>query len=251
MFHGHVLFIRSSVALVLAISACGGGDLSLPSDSGSVHLQLVHGDEQSGPTGERLPDSLVVRLVDQDGQGIAGETVTWVVSDGGGSVTPRAGTTDSAGFAVARWTLGPAAGPNTLDALVSRVGLVTFTAMGTEDAEPPGEVDRLVYLVPPEDVDVGDRFSVEVALVDASGEVVPLSGIMIYLGLFEEGQDTPVNSRLLGSRFHETVDGVAVFDGLSITDEGRYRLRALTDDLPELGPHGPEPFLFSDPFRVE
>jgi hypothetical protein len=250
MFNGYGLLARS-LALLLATSACGGEDLSLPSDTGSEHLELIHGDEQSAPAGGRLPDSLVVRLVDGDGEGIAGETVTWVVSDGGGSVTPRSSTTDSAGFAVARWTLGPSTGPNTLDAVVSQIGLVTFTAMGTEDTQPPGEVDRLIYLVPPEDVEVGERFSVEVALVDASGDVVPLSGILIYLGLFENGEDTPSNSRLLGNRFQETVDGVAVLDRLSITEKGRYRLRALTDDLPELGPHGPEPFLFSDPFRVE
>ena len=28
------------------------------------------------------------------------------------------------------------------------------------------------------------------------------------------------------------------------------RLRALTDDLPELGPHGPEPYLYSDFFEI-
>jgi hypothetical protein len=251
MCHRHLLPVPSWLAVALGISACGGDDLSLPSDAGSVRLELIHGNEQSAPVGERLPDSLVIRLVDGHGEGIAGETVTWVVSDGGGSVTPRSSTTDSAGFAVARWTLGPSTGPNTLDAVVSQIGLVTFTATGTEDTEPPGEVDRLIYVVPPEDVEVGERFSVEVALVDASGDVVPLSEILIYVGLFEDGKDTPNNLRLLGNRFRETVDGIAVFDGLSITEEGRYRLRALTDDLPELGPHGPEPFLFSDLFRVD
>jgi hypothetical protein len=38
---------------------------------------------------------------------------------------------------------------------------------------------------------------------------------------------------------------------VSVDKKGRYRLRALTDDLPELGPHGPEPYLFSRVFEVK
>jgi hypothetical protein len=60
-----------------------------------------------------------------------------------------------------------------------------------------------------------------------------------------------LNKRLLGNRFRATEDGVAVFDDLGVTKEGRYRLRVLSDQLPELGPHGPEPYLFSLPFDVE
>jgi hypothetical protein len=336
---------------VLAGAACGGGDLALPSDTDPPHLELIRGDEQTGPPGARLPDSLVVRLLDADALGITGRMVNWLVSAGGGSVSPQTSTTDSAGYASARWTLGPAAGPNSVDAVVSRVGLVTFTALGTggaaeariepvegddqiapvgepvpvrptvrvitEDDDPvaglevrfvitggggrvtdavqttnadgiarvgnwvlgpnpgtntlearagsldgspvlftaeatsAGGVDHLVFLVQPADVAVEERFSVEVALVDVSGNVVPLSGILIYLGLFEDGSESPSNTRLLGNRFRETASGVAVFDDLAITEEGRYRLRALTDDLPELGPHGPEPFLFSDLFVVD
>jgi hypothetical protein len=79
---------------------------------------------------------------------------------------------------------------------------------------------------------------------------VPLSGIFIYLGLFKEGQDTPSNDLVGGEQFENTRDGVAVFD-ISIERAGRYRLRALTDDLPELGPHGPEPWLYSEVFEIE
>jgi hypothetical protein len=43
---------------------------------------------------------------------------------------------------------------------------------------------------------------------------------------------------------------VAAFD-LGVDRAGRYRLRALTDDLPELGPHGPQPYLFSEVFEIE
>jgi hypothetical protein len=88
-----------------------------------------------------------------------------------------------------------------------------------------------------------------VAIVDVNVNVVPLNGIEIYVGLFREGSDEPVNAALVGDRFRDTQNGIAVFN-LSITDTGRYRIRALSDELPELGPHGPEPWLYSGPFEV-
>jgi hypothetical protein len=91
---------------------------------------------------------------------------------------------------------------------------------------------------------------VEVALVDAAGDPVPLSGILIYVALIREGHDTPSNGFLRGGRFQSTEDGVAAYD-LAVLREGRYRLRALTDDLPDFGPGGPEPYLFSGVFEVD
>ena len=104
---------------------------------------------------------------------------------------------------------------------------------------------------PPEDVEARGRFRAEVALVDGDGDLVSLSGIVVYLGLFRDGSDVPSNSLLLGDRFQETRDGVAVFEDIGVTASGSYRLRALTDDLPEHGPHGPQPALFSDQFAVD
>jgi hypothetical protein len=116
---------------------------------------------------------------------------------------------------------------------------------------PAPQVDHFVFRLQPHDVRKGERFRVEVALAAKDGSLVPLSGILMYLGLFQEGSDTPDNSRLSGNRFRETESGVAVFDDLSVTKKGRYRLRVLSDQLPELGPHGPEPYLFSVTFEVK
>jgi hypothetical protein len=124
---------------------------------------------------------------------------------------------------------------------------VAFTAEGTGTGT---GVDRLVFLVPPGDVSENETFHVEVALVDAAGDPVPLSGIPIYVALIREGHDTPSNGFLRGGRFQSTEDGVAAYD-LAVLREGRYRLRALTDDLPDFGPGGPEPYLFSGVFEVD
>jgi len=141
--------------------------------------------------------------------------------------------------------------------LAVALGIAVGSGCGGDDLllpDPPDStepaVDRLVFLEPPRDVDQGESFSVEVALVDSEGAVVPLSGIFVYVDLFRDGADSPSNTLVRGERFENTEEGVAGFD-VSVLEEGRYRLRALTDDLPHLGPHGPEPWLFSEVFEVE
>lgn len=229
--------------------ACGSGDLVLPSET-TVEIEVVGGDDQVGEPGSMLAAPLVVRVVDQEGEGIPGQAVVWTVSSGGGSTDVSTTTTNSEGLASVRWTLGPAAGGNTLDAAVAGVGVATFSATGSDTGPPSeGEVDRLVFLVQPRDVEENETFTVEVALVDAAGDVVPLSGIFIYVGLFPEGSEVPSNRYLKGERFENTENGIASFE-LAVTRKRQYRLQALTDDLPTLGPHGPEPYLFSQLFQV-
>jgi adhesin/invasin len=128
----------------LTALACGGEDLVLPTDgspgNSSSVLRLAGGNEQVGRPGTPLRLPIVVQLVDQDGNGIPGERVTWVVSTGGGTVTPQAPTTDAEGFASADWILG-SEGPNSLDAVVTGVGSVTFTATADNSGSGGGDGD--------------------------------------------------------------------------------------------------------------
>ena len=221
-------------------------------------VEVVEGNGQTAPVGTAVAIRPAVRVLDQNGQPVEGFQVTFVVTGGGGCVTGATRTTGTDGIArVGSWTLGGAPGSNTLEARAGALSgsPVTFTASGTAaepepEPEPEPEVDRLVFVTPPRDAAVNETMRVEVALVDADGDVVPLSGIFIYLGLFEDGDDSPSNELLTGERFENTEEGVATFD-LGVDRPGRYRLRALTDDLPELGPHGPRPYLFSEDFEIE
>lgn len=130
---------------------------------------------------------------------------------------------------VGEWVLGVELEASAEGVAGSPVG---FGAVGTAT----GGVDRMVFVAqPPDDVDARARFRVEVALADEDRDLVPLSGIVVYLGLFKDGNDVPTNALLLGDRFRETQGGVAVFD----------------DDLPEHGPQEPQPVLFSDQFEVD
>lgn len=218
--------------------------------AGGPRLELIEGDDQHAPAGAPLPVRPAVRALDEDGGPLAGVEVTFIVTVGGGTVDGANQTTNAEGIArVDGWTLGPGPGTNRLEARAGSLAgsPVIFTAEATELY---GGVTRLVFVVPPGDVREGERFPVRVGLADADGEVVPLSGIEIYIALFRVGNEVPSNRLLSGERFRKTEDGVADFE-LAIGREGRYRLRALTDDLPELGPRGPEPYLFSEVFEVE
>jgi hypothetical protein len=223
-----------------------------PGEPVPSRVEGLQGDGQRARAGAEVAIRPAVRVLDDDGQPVAGYGVTFVATEGGGSVSGSAQTTGADGIArVGGWTLGDTPGANTLEARAGSLAgsPVIFTAEGTEN-EPEREVDRLVFRTPPRDSEVNQRFRVEVALVDADGDVVPLSEIFVYLGLFREGEDSPTNDLLSGERFENTEEGIAVFD-LAVERPGRYRLRALTDDLPELGPHGPQPYLFSQVFEVD
>jgi hypothetical protein len=176
--------------------------------------------------------------------------VTFVVTGGGGRVEGGSQATDGNGVARAGgWTLGDVPGTNTLEARAPGASgsPVVFTAEATGSG---AGVDHFVFRTPPGNVRKGEKFTVEVVTVDAGGALVPASGITITLGLFKQGNEDPSNKELQGNREVDTRDGVATFTDLAVKKEGIYRLRAVTEDLPQLGPLGPEPPLFSDAFIV-
>jgi hypothetical protein len=245
-----ILRRRLHLLLPLASLACEGRDLTLPTDGVVTQVEMVQGDEQVGAPGAPLEDPLIVRVTDSAGSPLSGQVVTWSVNGGGGTVDPVTDSSNSEGLALAEWILGPSPGLNVMEAQLagSDGSPVTFTAEATA---PAPQVDRLVYRFPPPKRPKEDQpFAVKVALVDADDDVVELDGILIYLGLFPEGSETPTNQVIDGSRFESTLDGLATFE-LTVTKKGKYRLRALTDDLPELGPHGPKPWLYSYVFEVQ
>jgi len=64
------------------------------------------GDGQSGALSQPLPEALVVEVLDSQGHPVQGTTVSFVVTVGGGSISPALATTDAQGQATAVWTLG-------------------------------------------------------------------------------------------------------------------------------------------------
>lgn len=103
------------------------------------------GNGQSAPFGTAVPVPPAVKLSDALGNGVAGASVTFSVTGGGGSVTGGTATTNGGGIAtVGSWTLGPAVGPNTLQATVAGLPAVNFTATATLDPCSPGGAPPIV-----------------------------------------------------------------------------------------------------------
>ena len=73
----------------------------------------------------------MVIIKDATGNGVAGKTVLWTIATGAGTVNPTTSTTDTDGKAFTRWTLGPTAGTNTVNAASANLTPVTFTATAT------------------------------------------------------------------------------------------------------------------------
>lgn len=95
-------------------------------------LAKIAGDGQSRSPGSALPDSLVAAVVDQYGNPVAGQTIAFAVTSGGGAVSPAMATSGSNGRAATEWTLGPDLGQQTVEATSGAQSPVVFTA----DAEP-------------------------------------------------------------------------------------------------------------------
>ena len=117
---------RTALAFFLPVltalaAGCGGG-LVVPSEGAAAKIVIVKGDGQGAPVGAALPDSLVVRVTDSNDRPVQGQTVAFAVTAGGGTLTPPSATTNADGVAGARWTLGPAAGPQTATATAAGGG---------------------------------------------------------------------------------------------------------------------------------
>ena len=251
--------LRSSVAGTKDITATVNGTVQIAQTAQvfvaaapASRVQMVDGNNQRAETGSEVAVPPAVRVTNSAGEPMAGVPVTFVVTQGSGSVSGAEQTTDAQGIArVGSWTLGTE-GWNVLEARVGSLAgsPVVFEATATAPPPPPpaAEPHHFVFRVPPRDVREEEWFTIEVAIVDASGNVVPLDGTEIYLGLFELGDDHPTNGRLQGDRFEDTINGVATFR-LYVDHEGSYRFLARSDYLPKhLGPNGPE--LFSNVFQV-
>ena len=207
-------------------------------------VALLEGDGQSADVGTAVAVRPAVRVTNDLGQPVAGFGVTFVVTSGGGTVGGATQTTNSDGVArVGSWTLGASAGSNTLEARAGTLAgspvVFTATALATTTL-------HFEFTVQPVDVEEDEAFSVEVTLKDADGNTVPLNGPVVLLGLLREGRTSPSNNRLDGVRERPLVNGVVVFDNISVNNgDENYRLRARTDEVADVEAG------FSNPFDVD
>lgn len=102
------VFVTVSLVGLFAGAGCGDdGEKPSPSPEPSLFLEKVDGDNQVGETGRTLPGPIVVRVQDEDGNRLEGETVAFTVTGGGGTVSASSVLSDPGGLASVSWTLGP------------------------------------------------------------------------------------------------------------------------------------------------
>ena len=132
-------------------------------------ITKANGDNQSGEIGTPLTQPMVVEVRDSNGSPLAGTSVDFAVTSGGGSISPARAVTDANGQASTTVTLGTAAGPNTVSATATGIGSVTFTATATSLQEPP---TQLALTPASASTNTGSPISYQAAVQDQFGNPV-------------------------------------------------------------------------------
>lgn len=116
---------------ILFLAGCSADSTGpAPATPAPTSIVRVDGDAQSGIVGEPLPTPLSVKVLDEQGRPMAGISVNWSVTAGGGSMNPGAAATDERGVASTTWTLGLDHGEQAATAKSGSLAAVAFHATG-------------------------------------------------------------------------------------------------------------------------
>lgn len=191
-----------------------GGNPSTP-----TQIEMLDGNEQAAPAGQPLPNPLVVRVSDENGDPSEGVTVTWE-AQGGGTVSEPSVQTGSDGRASVNRVLGSEPGEQITTATASGLegSPVTFVSTATEDGG-PGEGIVITTNPPVAAVD-GEVFDPAVQpVVQVTNDGNPAAGV-------EVTATTASGSGTLEGGTTATTDaaGIARFRDLGISGTGTHEL---------------------------
>ena len=199
----------------LAVAACGS-DSTGPRLPGS--LTRASAEALSGIAGTQLANVLIVKVADEHGAALAGVTVNWTVTSGGGRLDPASSVSNSEGLAQAAWTLGPQSRSKHCECRASgQSGNFTGDVHRHWDSGPTVEARILVQpstvlangvMVPP----------VQVQVIDANGNIVTSGSLSIALTV-TPGTGT-FGATLGGASTVTAVNGIASFGNLTIDRAG-------------------------------
>ena len=172
-----------TITLLAGLSLTGACDSpSGPGQPSAVHVGIVSGDQQTGIVASALPSPLVVKVTDEKGRAMAGQTVSFRIAEGNGTLATSTAVTDAQGVASDQWTLGSVAGsPQRAVAAVSATGAAPadsaiFTATAAPGASVPLQVvagDQQLH----GKAGAPQSDSLAVRVVNASG--TPLAGVAV------------------------------------------------------------------------
>ncbi len=211
---GVVTALANGAGTVRAVFEGVSGTAAVTVSQTPTTLERVGGDAQTGSPGAPLIEPLVGRVLDAGASPVAGMAVSFTPAEGSGSVTPGAATTDPAGEAQTSWTLGDAAGVQSVVASVAEGPNAVFTAM----AESPHAL-----LIHSGDGQVArtrreTEEPVRVRVISRSG--AGLSGVTVTFEVTAGGGSVPSSSAV------SDADGIASAGPWTMGDPGPQELRA-------------------------
>jgi hypothetical protein len=129
------------VGLALLVVAAAAASLTCSDDPSAPELRpaalvQVAGDDQQGLIDHALPESLVVRVDDAQGEPVGGVSVFWTTA-GGGQVHPTMVVTGTDGRAAVQRTMGDTAGEHRTIASVPDLSPIVFTAVAETGTSVP------------------------------------------------------------------------------------------------------------------
>ncbi|HAC05845.1 MAG TPA: hypothetical protein DCF71_08270, partial [Gemmatimonadetes bacterium] len=107
---GLLTAIQNGTATVTVSSGSLSGTVAVTVQQIVSQIAIVSGADQSATVGQALGDAIVTRSEDAGGAVVAGGSLRFVVSSGGGAVADSTVATDNQGLASTTWTLGTVAG---------------------------------------------------------------------------------------------------------------------------------------------
>jgi adhesin/invasin len=183
-------------------------------------LAIFAGNNQAAVQGTAVATDPSVRVTDANGQGVAGVTVNFAVTAGGGAVTGGSQITDAAGVAtVTSWTLGSTA-TQSLTATVPALTLTGNPALFSASAA----TQVVVTQQPPANTTSGTNFTVVVQLADAASALSPVNGLALTISIASGGGTLNVGTTALTVN---TSAGVATFN-VNITGASGARTLRIT-----------------------
>ncbi|HET7462354.1 MAG TPA: leishmanolysin-related zinc metalloendopeptidase [Longimicrobium sp.] len=135
-----VTSVGNGSAAVTASTGSVSGNASVTVAQVAVQVQKFSGDTQTGTINGALAVPVRVKLVDRLGQGIAGKTVSFAVTTGGGSLSAASAVTEADGTAAVTWTLGGNLGAQSVTATFAGAALTPAVFTATAVAENVGSV---------------------------------------------------------------------------------------------------------------
>lgn len=143
----------AAVAFAFALAACGSDGPAKGGSNSTAAAIAFTGNNQVGMPGVALSAPIAARVTNAQGNPVSGQTVTFTVTRGGGSIGAPSVTTDNNGVAQTTWTLGSGAVRQNLKASVGTVQQLATAVVDTTRS--------LFMLAASDTVSVGDTIWVD------------------------------------------------------------------------------------------